>query len=217
MTTTELTERCREQRAEFWQGIGSVHAEPRGHGDADEAALWPAGTSSYLRVLTVHSGIVTTDGLSDPTPTDRPGAVPGLGLELYVEGSELMEDDPGTGRWVVSALEEGAGAVAGAVTSVGDALAEHGLLSLELSGADAPEDWVADGRLGVLIGVELPGRATGFDVDGVRVHALSFTPLRPEELSIVRAEGTPGRRRVAEALAAQGWYSYADSERPAVL
>lgn len=166
---------------------------------------------------TVHSGIVATDGLSDPTAQDAPEGPPGLGLELYVESVELMEDELGPGRWLLSALEEGAGAIAAAAPSVGEALTEHGLLSLEISGEGAPADWVSGGRLGVLIGVELPGRAPGFDVDGAHVRALSFVPLRPSELALVTAEGPGGRHRVAEALAAQGWYSYADTERPAVL
>lgn len=217
MTSSDLTDRCRERRDEFWRSVGQLGADQGPLTDADEPALWPSGASSYVRVMTVHSGIIATDGLSDPAAQDAPEAAPGLGIEVYVESTELMEDDLGEARWLVTALEEAAGALAGAAESLPGALAEHGLLSLEVSGADAPADWVSGGRLGVLLGVELPGRTSGFDLDGARVSALTFSPLRPSELAAVTAEGPAGRRRVAEALAAQGWYSYADTQRPAVL
>ncbi|WP_435201397.1 hypothetical protein [Janibacter sp. GS2] len=217
MTSSDLTDRCRECRDEFWRGVGQLGAYQDPLAEVDEPALWPIGGSAYVRVMTLHSGIVATDGLSDPMPRDAPGRMPGLGLEIYLESTQLMDDDYGEARWLVAALEEAAGAVAGAADSLGDALADHGLLSLELSGAGAPTDWVSGGALGALIGVELPGRAAAFDVDAATVRVLSFTPLRPSELVAVTAEGPPGRRRVAQALAGQGWYSYADTERPAVL
>ncbi len=217
MTSSDQRDRCRELRDEFWRGIG----EPGDHrgplGDVDEPSLWPDAASSYRQVTTAHAGVMTTDGLSNPATGDLPGAAPGLGLELYVESVELTVDDPDAGRWLVAALEECAGAVAGAAATVADALAEHELLSLEVSGADAPPEWVSDDRLGVLLGITLPGRPTGYDVDGARVHALSVTPLRPDELAVIAEEGAPGRRRVAEALVSSGWYSYADAERPSVL
>lgn len=217
MTSSDLTDRCRERRDEFWRGVGHLGADQGPLTDADEPGMWPSGSSSYVRVVTVHSGIVATDGLSDPAARDAPGAAPGLGVELYLESTELMEDDPGEARWLVTTLEEAAGAVVGAAESLGGAMADHGLLSLELSGAGAPADWAPGGRLGVLVGVELPGRTTDIDLDGAAVRMLTFTPLRPSELAVVTAEGPAGRRRVAEALAAQGWYSYADTQRPAVL
>lgn len=219
MTSPDLTDRCRERRDEFWRSVGQLGAHHDPLGEVDEPALWPAGSSAYVRVTTVHSGIVATDGLSDPTGPEAPGSAPalGLGLELYVESTELMAEDLGEARWLVSALEEAAGAVVGAAQSLGGALADHGLVSLELSGTDVPADWTADGRLGALVGVELPGRTPGFDVDGVAVSALTFVPLRPSELAVITAEGPEGRRRVAEALGSQGWYSYADTLRPAVL
>uniref|UniRef100_UPI001330558B hypothetical protein n=1 Tax=Raoultella terrigena TaxID=577 RepID=UPI001330558B len=130
---------------------------------------------------------------------------------------ELTETDPEAGRWLVAALEECAGAVAGAAASVTAALVEHELLSLEVSGVDAPSDWVSDGRLGVILGIRLPGRSTGHYVEGVRVDVLSVTPLRQDELALIADEGPQGRQRVAEALVSSGWYSYADAERHSVL
>ncbi|WP_338749305.1 hypothetical protein [Janibacter alittae] len=217
MTSSDPGNRCRRLRDEFWRAVGEP-GRPRGPlGDVDEPSLWPDGASSYRRVVTTHAGVVTTDGLSNPMATDEPGDAPGLGIELYVESVELTGDDTGAGQWLVAVLEECAGAVAGAADTVAHALAEHDLLSLEVTGQGAPAAWVSDGRLGVLLGVRLPGRSTGYAVDGARVHALSVTPLRPEELAVVTTEGASGRRRIAEALAATGWYSYADTERPAVL
>lgn len=216
MTSMEQTDAVRDRRDEFWRGVGQLGAQRAPLGDADDAGEWPGGSSAYLHVTTPHSGVVATDGLSDPSAAEGEGAAPGIGVELYVEGRELVDGLEGEGRWLVSALEEAAGAVVGARTSLSEALSSHGLVSLELSGADAPADWLAGGRLGVLVGVELPGRAQTFDVGDSHVRALALTPLRPSELAIVTAEGGPGRRRIAEALAAQGWYSYADTDRPAV-
>lgn len=199
-------------RDEFWRGVGQVGARRRPVGDRDEAASWPTG-SAYVHITTPHSGILATDGLS-AAPVDE-GGQPPLGLEIYVEGRELIPTVEGEGRWLVTALEEAAGALAAAgADQVAQVLADHALLSLELSAGEAPEDWVSDGRLGALIGVELPGRPQQL---GQHARALALTPLRPSELAVVTREGAAGRRRVAEALAGQGWYSYADSLRPAVL
>lgn len=220
VASSELIDRVREHRDEFWRGVGELGTYQDALGDVDDPAAWPGGASAYVRVMTVHSGILATDGLSDPvseaTEAGQPGAS-GLGVELYLEGTQFMDEDAGEVHWLVNALEEAAGAVAGASSSLGPALAEHPLLSLELSGAGAPHDWVSGGRLGALIGVSLPGRGTGFDVERGTVRALTLTPLRPSELAVVIAEGAAGRRRVAEALTAQGWYSYVDTDRPAVL
>lgn len=212
----EQIDRVRERRDEFWRGVGQLGAQRGALGDADEPALWPAGSSAYLHVETPHSGVIATDGLSDPSGDADESAAPGLGIEIYVEGRELVEGPEGEGRWLAVALEEAAGALAGAGASLGEALASHDLLSLELSAGEAPADWVLDGRLGALVGVELPGRGQAFDVDGGRVRALALTPLRPSELAVVTAGGAAGRRRIAEALAEAGWYSYADSTRPPV-
>ena len=233
MTSTDETTPARQQREDFWAAIGTVGAARAPLGDLDEGPLWPKGESAYLVVTTPHAGIVATDGLGEAPADGTPG------VELYVEGVELVEDAPDAGAWLVHALEETAGAVAAAGTSLGEALAEHDLLSVEVPGTRAPEEWLADGRLGVLIGVPLPGRATvlggasdsdedsdqesgpdsttGESVSGEPVRILAVTPLRPEELAVVTAEGAVGRRRISEALAAAGWYSYADAERPAVL
>lgn len=196
-------------RDEFWGQVGQVGARRGPLGDADEAGLWPGGSSGYVHVTTPHSGIAATDGLS---AAGADGS--SLGLEVYIEGRELVDGVEGEGRWLVTALEEAAGALAAAgPDAVTAALADHDLISLEISAGDAPADWVADGRLGLLLGVELPGRPQRIG----SVRALSISPLRPSELAVVVAEGAAGRRRLAEALAAQGWYSYADSTRQPVL
>ncbi|WP_434966994.1 hypothetical protein [Janibacter indicus] len=194
-------------REDYWRTVGQVGAQRQPLGDTDESAQWPAGSSAYRHVTTPHSGIIATDGLSD-------AAGDSLGLEVYVEGRELVQDPDGEGRWLVSALEEAAGALAAAgAEQVDAALRDHTLLSLEISAGDAPADWVSEGRLGVLVGVELPGRPQSIGSD---VRVLALTPLRPSELAVVTGEGPAGRRRVAEAMAGQGWYSYADSTRPPV-
>lgn len=210
----EQTDRTRDARAQYWAGVGQVGAPQGALGDADEAALWPGGASGYVAVTTPHSGIVATDGLSAPAAG---GAGAGLGVEIYIEGRELLGGPQGEGRWLAAVVEEAAGALAGAGDSLGRALADHDLLSLELSGEHAPADWLADGRLGVLVGVELPGRPGEIDVDGTMVRTLTLVPLRPSELAAVRAEGAPARRRIADGLAGAGWYSYADSTRPPVV
>lgn len=218
MSSTEQTAPVRERREAFWRDLGEVHAAtgPWGEESVDVPTLWPGGRSAYRRVITEHAGIVTTDGLSDPFD-GGPEDGPGLGVELYVEGRELVEDLATEGLWLVRALEEAAGALVGASASLPAALAEHELLSLELSGVDAPEGWVADGRMGALLGVPLPARPRELDVDGTIVRMLCLSPLRPEELAVVTAEGATGRQRVAEALAASGWYSYAEAVREPVV
>ena len=214
VSTTEHSDHVRERREAFWQGLGEPSDPMGAQGTADQPSLWPSGRSAYRHVVTQHAGIVTTDGLSDP---DTSGVAGGLGVELYVEGRELVDGMGADGAWLVAALEEAAGAVAGAAATLPAALAGNDLLSLELSGQNAPEGWSADGRMGALLGVPLPGRPRELEVDGAVVHMLCLSPLRPSELAVLDEEGAAGRQRVAEALAAAGWYSYAETVREPVL
>lgn len=223
MTSSDPVDHSTETpREEFWRRVGTAGATRGSRGDADEPSRWPGGTATYRQVSTAHAHVVTTDGLSDPWLSE-PGAgsdavsTRGLGVELYIESIQFDDDDPDAGGWLVAALEESVGALIGAAASLPAALTEHEVLSLEVPGEGAPSEWVADGRLGVLLGVRLPGRPAGFDADGRTVRVLAVTPLRPEELAVVAAQGTAGRARLAAALADSGWYSYADDERPAVL
>lgn len=213
VSTTEQNDHVRERRGAFWQGLGELNGPMGPQGTADQPSLWPSGRSAYRHVVTRHAGIVTTDGLSGPDPAGAPGT----GVELYVEGRELVDGTAADGAWLVAALEEAAGAIVGAAETLPAALAEHGLLSLELSGQSAPEGWSTDGRMGALLGVPLPGRPRELEVDGGVVHMLCLTPLRPSELAVIDAEGPAGRQRVADALAAAGWYSYAETVREPVL
>ena len=206
-------DRSRDLRDDLWRSVGELgsHLDPVGE---DTSALWPGGSAEYLQVRTEHTGIVTTDGLSDPGQ-DRPT---GLGVEIYVEGRELAEAPlPVEARWLQGVLEEAVEAVAPDGAGLGAALERHGVLSLELSGAGAPADWVSGGRLGVLLGVPLPGRADSLTLDGGQVRLLTLVPLRPSELAVITAEGPAGRERVVAALAGSGWHSYVESARPAVL
>lgn len=214
VSTSEQSDRVRERRGAFWQGLGELNDPMGAQGTADQPSLWPSGRSAYRHVVTRHAGIVTTEGLSDPDPA---GGGLGLGVELYVEGRELVDGMDSDGAWLVGALEEAAGAFAGAAETLPAALAEHGLLSLELSGQGAPEGWSADGRMGALLGVPLPGRPRELEVDGGVVRMLCLSPLRPSELAVIDAEGPAGRQRVADALTASGWYSYAETVREPVL
>ena len=178
-------------RDEFWGQVGQVGARRGPLGDADEAGLWPGGSSGYVHVTTPHSGIVATDGLS---AAGADGS--SLGLEVYIEGRELVDGTDGEGRWLVTALEEAAGVLAAAgPDAVTTALADHDLISLEISAGDAPADWVADGRLGLLLGIELPGRPQTIG----SVRAVAISPLRPSErgqrVAPVTAHASPRTRQ----------------------
>lgn len=137
-------DRSQDLRDDFWRSVGMLGSHldlGAGPGRRDEPALWPGGAADYLRVLTEHTGIVATDGLSAPTD-DAPA---GLGIELSVEGRELAGTPgesqlPVEARWLVDALAEVAGAVAGAGDSLAKARREEELLSVEIGGAGAPAD-----------------------------------------------------------------------------
>lgn len=213
---TADADRNSDRRDEFWRSVGQLAGHREERSPFADGDAWPSGRAGFLRVDTPYTGILASDGLSDPTDA----AATGLGVEAYLEGRELHGEtggDLGPAEWLVTALEEVAAALAGAGGSLAPALRDHGLLSAEVSGEGAPREWVSGGRLGVLLGVELPGRSTSFDVDGATVRALTVVPLRPSELAVVTSDGPAGRLRVAGALAESGWHSYAESDRPAVL
>ena len=98
---------------------------------------------------------------------------------------------------LVDALEEAAGAVAGAAASLAEALDAHDLLSVELSGEHAPADWVDDGRLGALIALPatLLCKALLIDTDPRMQWLNSFIASHPERGNQMEQAGddVPGR------------------------
>lgn len=207
-------DRSHDLRDDYWRAVGQLGSHLDPVSDASEPVLWPGGSPEYLQVLTEHTGIISTDGLSDPA---EQGSATGHGVELYIEGRELRDISDAAAGWLRAALEEAAGAVAGAGESLAQARQQHGVVSIEVSGGGAPQDWVSGGRLGLLVGVPLPGRPDRATLDGGEVEMLTVVPLRPSELAVITSEGPSGRARVIEALAGAGWHSYAEAARPAVL
>ena len=135
-------DRSRDLRDDLWRSVGELgsHLDPVGE---DTSALWPGGSAEYLQVRTEHTGIVTTDGLSDPGQ-DRPT---GLGVELYVEGRELAEAPlPVEARWLQGALEEAVEAVEEIRALAGQAVEPVAATSRLRAPGDAPAPLVIDRR-----------------------------------------------------------------------
>ncbi len=203
--TDDHLQQNRTERAAYWRGVGQLETVPTIRPARGGDPTWPGGSPTFLTVVTPYAGVYASDGLSDAA-----------GVEVYVEGRELVPGSSEGGDWLRDLLEELASSLAGA-GDVRAEIVEHGLLSVDLEVPSAPEDWRSDGHVSALLGIHLPGRELAAAVGGGFVPVLTVSPLRPSERAVIEAEGGAGRRRVADALAASGWHSYAETARPAVL
>jgi hypothetical protein len=163
--------------------------------------LWP-GQSQAWRIIHRPEGrtLLATEGLANPfIDRDEPSA--GFGLELVMETDEPMGSVAGS--WQLQLLQR-----------VGDEVAEHervrawlrkGLLSMEVSGENLPHALVcAEGRVGVLLGVESKKLPRGFITPAGPVRLVTVKALLPEELTYLVKHGRVGPAELAERFVKSG-------------
>jgi hypothetical protein len=171
---------------------------------------WPCRPA--WRVIRRPNGnlLIASDGLSDPWE-DPEGPANGYGLEVYMETSdELMpaglNSDEALGQakstWLFAAVHEVSQTVAGH-GAVRPLLEQLGTISVEVSGADFPEELRNEhGRVGVLLGVPAADVATTVDLAEGDLRLLPITLLTVRELDHIVTGGEEGRASVASKLAA---------------
>ena len=205
----EESERSRKLRERYEQTITAREAFWRTLGQLDETSLvpivvwggWPGDRQAWRRIDRAGgSTLLVTDGMSDFDVAREEPSV-GFGLELALETEEPLENVQQS--WQQRLLER-----------VGEEVAEHervrkwlkaGMMSMEVAGEDMPPEVVTDqGRVGVLLGMEVSTLPRSFDLPAGAVGLVTIQVLLPVELDFLLAEGKGGSEELARRFKASG-------------
>lgn len=208
----ELREQTDAAREAFWRTLGKL----------DEEALvpivvgggWPARRQVW-RIIHRPQGrtLLVTDGLSDFFVDGVEPSV-GFGLELALETDGPLESVEQS--WQQQLLER-----------VGDEVAEHewvreqlkvGLMSMEVSGRDMPPELVTpEGRVGVLLGMEVSTLPLHFGMPAGEVRLVTVKVLLPGELAYLLEHGKQALEELARRFVASGEEHLCRAERRSVV
>jgi len=220
--TPEERERNRKLRERYKQTDSARGAFWRTLGKVDEETLipivvgggWPVRRQAW-RLIHRPGGstLLVTDGLSD-FDVDREELSVGFGLELALETDEPLGVVQHS--WQQRLLER-----------VGDEVAEHewirerlrvGMMSMEVSGRDMPPELVtAQGRVGVLLGMEVGTLPQSFDMPAGAVRLVTLQVLLPVELEYLLERGKGGLEELVRRFKASGeWHLVRPQRRPVI-
>lgn len=175
MSDDTLRRQIAEARSRYYATLGRM--EELSVAADENAPIWP-GQREGWRVIRRESSIaIVSDGLSDPFDSAKPNV--GLGIELLVETSDLLEE-PLEKSW----LFEMARSLATQFVEHGgfrNLIDKLGLICLELP----------DGS-GVLLGVQTDGLPTEFATPQGQVRLITATLLQPVEMAYAGNFGQPG-------------------------
>ncbi len=207
----------------YWSGIGSVDKDVVAYLVSPEfmgAPPWPTTRQSYSVTRTDATTIIASDGMTDPH-RDNSGPANGFGAEVYLESPGLVGADFAAIResWELDALQNFAANVAdlGGITGHLD---NYGVVSMELPAPEGiPAQMVTpNGTVGVLIGLDAPGRPAGVDLgEGESARMIPVTVITPAETAYIVEGGAAARNDLAEKLAAAGVGVTSDVNRQSVV
>ena len=157
--------------------------------------------------------VLTTDGLGEA----EGAAALGAGAEVYLASPELgATPEAVADGWRFTIVAAVARRIGASGMHLPAELEQYGALSMSVP-ADAPPEWRgADGGVGVLVGVGLPGVPEAVATAAGEVRLVGLVPLRPEELQRILDGGREARRSVAARLAALPPAQLTAPDRPAV-
>jgi len=192
-----------------WGRLGRVErVEPR-------LAVQPSWRrQGYVLVrLTAGGDVLSTNGLG---PSEGAAAL-GTGAEVYLAGQDLGPTPEAVAdSWRFTIVAAVARRIGASGMHLPAELEQYGALSMTVP-ADAPQDWrTADGSVGVLIGVGLPGVPESVATAAGEVRLVGITPLRPDELQRILDGGREARSTIAARLGALPPEQLVSAERPAV-
>jgi hypothetical protein len=192
-----------------WGGLGEVErVEPR-------LGTQPSWRSQGYVVVRLPDGteILSTNGLGE---TEGAAAL-GPGAEVYLAGRGLgATREAVADGWRFTIVAAVARRIGASGMHLPAELEQYGALSMSVP-ADAPEGWRgADGGIGVLIGVGLPGVPEAVATAAGEVRLVGLTPLRPDELQRILDGGREARSSIASRLASLPPETLTDPDRPSV-
>jgi uncharacterized membrane protein YhaH (DUF805 family) len=163
--------------------------------------------------LTDGGDVLSTNGLG----ASEGAAALGTGAEVYLAGQGLGPTPEAVAdSWRFTIVAAVARRIGASGMHLPAELEQYGALSMSVP-ADAPQDWrTADGSVGVLIGVGLPGVPESVATAAGEVRLVGITPLRPDELQRILDGGREARGSIAARLAALPPEQLVAADRPAV-
>jgi uncharacterized membrane protein YhaH (DUF805 family) len=178
-----------------WRALGEIdRVEPR-------LGVQPSWRSQGYLVVRQVDGveILATNGLGE---TEGAAAL-GPGAEVYLAGRGLgATPEAVADGWRFTIVAAVARRISASGMHLPAELEQYGALSMSVP-ADAPADWRgADGSVGVLIGVGLPGVPEAVATAAGEVRLVGLSPLRPDELQRILDGGREARASIAARLAA---------------
>ncbi|WP_375765461.1 hypothetical protein NR798_27530 [Archangium gephyra] len=195
----ELLETAEASRDATWRTLGNLDKDvitPIAMSDS-----WP-GQRRLWRVIRREAGriLIVSHGLSDSFHEHMAPSV-GFGLELALETDVAVKDV--LKGWPLLLLERVADEVA-AHEHVRERV-KAGLFSMEVPGKRLPKALVtAEGRVGVLLGVESRSLPRHFTTPYGEVRLVTVKVLLPPELEYLLAHGEPGQAELARRFAESG-------------
>ncbi|GAA4747388.1 hypothetical protein GCM10025783_19370 [Amnibacterium soli] len=157
--------------------------------------------------------VLATNGLG----ASEGAAALGAGAEVYLAEADLgATPEAVADGWRFTIVAAVARRIGASGMHLPAELEQYGTLSMTVP-ADAPQDWrTADGTVGVLIGVGLPGVPESVATAAGEVRLVGLVPLRPEELQRILDGGREQRSTIAARLASLPPEQLVSAERPAV-
>jgi uncharacterized membrane protein YhaH (DUF805 family) len=178
-----------------WRTVGEVErVEPR-------LGIQPSWRKQGYLLVRRPDGIdvLSTNGLGE----EEGAAALGAGAEVYLAADDLGSTAEAVADgWRFTIVAAVARRIGASGMHLPAELEQYGALSMSVS-ADAPAEWrSADGGVGVLVGIGLPGVPEAVATAAGEVRLVGLTVLRPDELHRILADGRSARTSIAAALAA---------------
>ncbi|WP_375388042.1 DUF805 domain-containing protein [uncultured Amnibacterium sp.] len=192
-----------------WREVGAV-----GRVEARLSAQPSWRQQGYLLIHRADGvQVLATNGLGGA----EGAAALGPGAEVYVASRDLGSTDEEVAKgWRFTLVAAVARRIGASGMNLPAELEQYGALSMSVV-ADAPAEWRgADGAVGVLIGVGLPGVPEAVATAAGEIRLVGLVPLRPDELQRILVGGREVRGTIAGRLAALPPELLTAPDRPAV-
>ena len=175
---------------------------------------WPT-RPAWRPIRKGASTVLASDGLSDPF-ADESLPNTGFGVEILVETADSLGENL-QASWLFHLMYQ-VSANAASHGGFRGILEKHGVVSMEIGSAEGLEAFENEaGRLGVLLGLDMPNQACEFAVPGGTTRVITAKLLTRAELEYVVGLDAVGRRALQEKFTSSGSWHTSSLDRPSVI